>query len=72
KSVAEGAFHPEKMAARYRELHDLIQPYVTGNDGELEGYSYLEYKEEFTDALQFLIRHAAERYDQAIVFGQNN
>ncbi|MCP4217213.1 MAG: spore coat protein, partial [bacterium] len=35
KSVAEGAFHPEKMAARYRELHDLIQPYVTGNDGEL-------------------------------------
>ncbi|MCP4219522.1 MAG: spore coat protein [bacterium] len=70
--IAQGAFHPDKMAARYRELQALVQPYVTGNDGELEGYSFLHFTEEFNEGVEYLVQHAGDRCDLADSFVQAN
>lgn len=59
--VIAGPFEPSKMIARYRYLHDLIQPYVTGIDGEIDGYSFLNSSADFDSQLDYLIAHVQER-----------
>lgn len=57
-----GAFEPTKMEATYQALHDLIAPYVVGENGEQPDYSYLNSSAEFDTALTTLINHVNERY----------
>lgn len=59
--VINGPFEPSKMIARYRYLHGLVQPYVTGADGEQNGYTFLWSSAEFDSALDYLITHVQER-----------
>jgi spore coat protein CotH len=61
EETINGAFNPEKMVARYQELHHLIQPYVTGTEGEISGYTWLNFPNEFDSALQELIQHVYNR-----------
>lgn len=65
EDTVNGAFEPAKMAATYQELHDLVQPYVTGDNGEIEGYTSLSSPDAFDQALDDLIDHAQSRYDAA-------
>ena len=59
--VINGPFESAKMIERYRYLHNLIQPYVTGTEGENNGYTFLRFATEFDSALDYLIAHVQER-----------
>ena len=60
KETIEGAFQPEKLAATYREYHDLITPYV---EKETKEATQLNSIESFNQSLDELIQHAQSRYD---------
>jgi spore coat protein H len=66
--VAAGAFEPTKMAETYQYYHDLIAPYVTGENGEQAGHTHLSSPDAFDTALQTLIDHAQARYDEAMAY----
>ena len=68
EETINGAFEPSKMAERYQELHDLIQPYVTGDAGETAGHTFLTSDAAFDTALEALIDHVYSRYDAAQAF----
>jgi len=68
--VVDGPFKPSGMIARYRYLHSLIEPYVTGTDGEVSGYTFLGSSTYFYSALDDLIAHVQER--AAMVAGVSN
>lgn len=57
-----GAFEPSKMEATYRYYHELIMPYVIGENGEIENHGFLRSDEAFSQALDDLISHVNERY----------
>ena len=59
EETIQGAFQPEKLAAVYREYHDLIAPYV---QAEVEGYTQLDSIDSFNQSVEELIQHAKERY----------
>jgi hypothetical protein len=59
--VINGPFEPSKMISRYRYLHGLVQPYVTGAEGENDGYTFLRSSAQFDSALDSLIAHVQER-----------
>ena len=65
EETINGAFEPAKMAATYQKLHDLIAPYVVGENGEQPGYTLLGSPEEYEAALATLIDHASQRYKAA-------
>jgi spore coat protein H len=58
----DGVFEPARMEAIYQTLHDLIAPYVVGENGEQPGYTHLNSPAEFESALTALIEHVNERY----------
>ncbi|MBN1667081.1 MAG: CotH kinase family protein, partial [Anaerolineales bacterium] len=58
-------FVPAALSARYQALHDLIQPYVTGAQGEIEGHTHLRSAQAFEQGLADLISHAESRYQAA-------
>ena len=60
--VIATAFYPSKMAVRYRELHDLAKPYVTGVDGEKANYTFLNSAADFESAYNYLLNHVNSRY----------
>lgn len=66
--VSSGAFEPSKMIATYQALHDLIAPYVIGENGEQDGYSNLSSPDAFETALDTLIEHVQQRYAAAQEF----
>ncbi len=47
----EGTFAVDTFSDRAKELHALIEPYVTGDDGEQEHYSSLTSKEAFEESV---------------------
>ncbi|MCB9450233.1 MAG: CotH kinase family protein [Anaerolineaceae bacterium] len=57
-----GVFNPAKMEATYQTLHDLIAPYVVGENGEQSAYTNLSSAEVFDTALADLISHVNARY----------
>lgn len=68
--VIDEAFVPEKMEALYTRYHNLISPYVVGEDGERTGYTHLKDPQNFIDSLDTLISHASSRYDAVVEFLQ--
>jgi hypothetical protein len=58
-------FVPEELVETYDELHDLIQPYVTGSQGEQAGYTFLNSPAQFDQAFASLVTHAYDRYQAA-------
>jgi spore coat protein CotH len=68
KETVDGVFDPAGMAARYQATRDLIQPFVTGADGEQSGYTFLRSPGDFDSAISTLISHANARYEAAQSF----
>ena len=64
----QGAFEPQKLAEKLSELHTLIEPYVVGENGEVQGYTNLKSEDEFYTRLDELIQHVNQRYDDVTQF----
>jgi spore coat protein H len=60
-----GAFAPARMTEIYTTYHNLIQPYVTGENGEQEGYTQLRSADAFDQSLNELIEHVNSRFTAA-------
>ncbi len=58
------AFAPSRMQPIYQATHALIEPNVTGDDGEQPGYTFLVQDADFMVELGFLENHVQERYDE--------
>ncbi len=56
--VVNSSFKAEALSERYRELHDLIRPYVSQ---EIPGYTLLNHPSDFDSALEKLVEHAFQR-----------
>jgi len=65
EETINGPFEPGRMTATYQALHDLIAPYVVGENGEQPGYTLLNSAAEFDSALTALIEHVNQRYAAA-------
>ncbi len=61
EETINGVFEPTKMIETYQELHDLIEPYVVNEDGELEDHTFLKSPEVFYEALDYLTDHVQSR-----------
>lgn len=66
--VVTTSFEPMKMEETYRYYHALIEPYVTGPDGEQAGYTHLKNAGAFDASLDALIDHAYDRHDAVMDF----
>lgn len=62
-AALEGALAVETFTARASELHELILPYVVGEEGERPGYTNLSSKEAFEQSAQALIAHVTARHE---------
>ena len=61
-----GPFEPSKMAANYNDMYNLIQPFVTGSEGEvIPEFSFLNNYSDFDASLTELINHCNVRYAEA-------
>lgn len=68
EEVATTVFSPERMADIYETNHNLIEPYVTGDEGETDGYTNLSSPEAFDASLDELIEHVNSRYDAVMEY----
>lgn len=51
----------DEFKARVSELHDMIEPYVTGEDGETSNYTLLKNATSFTTSVDTILAHIADR-----------
>lgn len=68
ETVVTTSFEPAKMEETYRYYHALIEPYVTGPEGEQPGYTHLKSVEAFETSLDALIEHAYGRRDAVVEY----
>lgn len=68
EETINGAFEPGKMIETYQQLHNLIQPYVTGTEGEIADHTLLRSPGDFDTALNILIDHVSCRYNEATLY----
>jgi len=60
--TADNFYNPAVMAPIYQEAHDLIAPYVTGEDGEQTRYTHLDKQSDFTGSIILLNNYVETRY----------
>ena len=65
QETVQDAFAVDATQERYQAAHDLIAPYVVGDEGELSDYTLLSGSEEFEAGLAYLLDHVVER-NQAV------
>lgn len=58
-------FTSNNLDSRLTALHSMIQPYVTGTDGEIAGYTHLTSASEFNNALSVMISYISTRVTEA-------
>ncbi|MDE4907697.1 CotH kinase family protein [Methanogenium marinum] len=68
EDVVTTVFEPEAMEEVYQFNHDLISPYVTGAEGETDGYTNLKSTAEFDASESELIEHVNSRYDAVMTY----
>ena len=68
QETIETAFAVEPTQARYQAAHDLIAPYVVGDDGEQPGYTLLADPQDFYDELDYLLDHVVQRREAVLEF----
>jgi spore coat protein CotH len=61
----QGSFLPSTMKDRFEKAHNLVKPYVIGEVGEVEGYSFLSNSSEFELSLDELISFVERRKTEA-------
>ena len=72
EETARGSFEPEKMKAIYKAASELIRPYTVGDEGEKQGYTFLNNAAEFDTAIESLNTHVDSRYNEALQFLTEN
>jgi spore coat protein CotH len=55
----------DEFEQRIYELHDMIEPYVIGEFGEVEGFTFLSSEKAFTSSVDTLIEHIQSRISLA-------
>lgn len=70
-STVTTTFNPERMQPIYAAAHQLIRPYVVGDEGEKASYTLLKGAEAFDAALTTLNSHVEGRYSDAMSFVSN-
>lgn len=68
RKALNGAFEKSKTRQRYQAAHDLIRPYVVGEEGETSDATLLSSPEAFDPALQTLFDHLDSRHAAAETF----
>jgi len=63
-----GVYDTETITSRIQELHDLIEPFVVGSQGENAGYSNLSSASAFENSLVELTQYTINRYQAAYNF----
>lgn len=66
--AVELEYTPADMGPRFTAAHELIAPYVIGEEGELPGYTFVESDAAFTDALDGLLQHVEQRQQEVAEF----
>ncbi len=64
----EKTFYPDRMRPIYKAAHDMIRPYVVGDEREMAGYTLLVNKANFDKGLAFLSQHVQDRFEAAQSF----
>jgi spore coat protein CotH len=64
----EKTFYPDRMRPIYKAAHEMIRPYVVGDEGEVSGYTLLRDKENFDKGLDYLNKHVQDRLEAAQKF----
>ena len=68
EEVVTTVISPDEMTAVIEANHDLIEPYVTGDEGETDGYTNLSSPEAFNASVDELIEHVNSRYDAVMEY----
>ncbi|MDP4210768.1 MAG: CotH kinase family protein [Bacteroidota bacterium] len=68
KSLITNVFVPERMKLKYNTYYNLISSYVTGENGEKPGYTYLSSDKDFSNAVEQLKKHVETRNQAALKF----
>lgn len=58
-------FSNSNLDARITSYHNMIQPYVTGSEGEITGYTHLTSSADFDNSLSMLINYITSRSIEA-------
>ena len=61
-AFASGAFAESDLQARLAAAHELIAPYVVGNDGELATHTVLSSSAAFSSSVDAIMTHVASRH----------
>ena len=61
----ENTLDTDEFKERVVSLHDLIEPYVVGDDGEKGSYTFLKNDDDFAKSLETLMTHIEERIELA-------
>jgi spore coat protein H len=61
EDLINNAFEPSKMMNTYANYQTLLEPFVVGVDGEIDGYTFLRNDNEFYEAVTFLNNHVDVR-----------
>ena len=72
EETLQGAFEPQTVIEELTQLHTLIEPYVVGENGEVQGYTNLKSEQDFYNGLEELIAHVNQRYEAAKQFLADN
>lgn len=62
RDFIDNHFNWANMSSVYNNYHNQIEQYVTGSDGEISGYTFLNSSSDFSTGLSELISHASSRY----------
>ncbi len=68
EETISNVFTPNRMQAIYAAAHDMIRPFTVGEEGEIEGHTFLESAEKFDEELNYLNEHVTQRYQTAQEF----
>lgn len=63
RDFIDNHFNSTQMSSVYNNYYSQIEQYVTGTDGEIDGYSYVNSSANFSNALNDLLSHVTERYN---------
>ena len=59
------AFTVSNLSSKFTTYHNMIQPYVTGSEGEISGYTHLTSSAAFDNSLNDLINYVSSRVVEA-------
>lgn len=68
EQTIEGVFNVSRHKERLKKAHDLIEPYVVGNEGELAGYTFIMDPQIFESEYEYLQQHVSDRLKAATEF----